>query len=139
MKKTIWDIKYGDMYFRIFGSGVITHDVWQECSIDLEYRDNFSAFLTREEAEAEIEARKKKAQALKPILDDAERRYLSAVVRPFRDKVDWVVKRENDGTNKEYISMSIGLDGMTFPDFKMGTMYRGMKLDKQYTLEELGL
>lgn len=139
MKKTIWDIKVGEKCFLLCGSGDIECDIWGDCAYQRAYRDNFSAFLTKEEAEAEVKARKEKAQALKPILDDAERRYLKAVIRPFRDKVDWIVKRENDGANKEYIAMLIGLDGMTFPDFKMGTMYRGMKLDKQYTLEELGL
>lgn len=139
MKKTIWDIKKGDTYFRIFGGGTIVPFTWRESLLDLAHRDNFSAFLTKEEAEAERNARRKKAQALKPILDDAERRYLKAVIRPFRDKVDWIVKREYPNIDTEYICISIGIEGMIFPGFEKGTMYQGVELDRQYTLEELGL
>ena len=28
---------------------------------------------------------------------------------------------------------------LNFPDFKVGTMYKGMEANKDYTLEELGL
>lgn len=136
MKKTIWDINYGDTYFRIFGDGEMVNDIWQECSLDLAYRDNFSAFLTREEAKAEVEARKKKALALKPILDDAERRYLSAVIRPFRDRVQCITKA---GFVKEYIRIKTDCDSAALPLFEKNTMYKGMEPDKEYTLEELGL
>ena len=74
------------------------------------------------------------------ILDDAERRYLSAVIKPFRDKVINVGKFLNIATEEEYIAIDIGEErNMVFPDFEANTMYKGMFLRKWYTPEELGL
>lgn len=74
------------------------------------------------------------------ILDDAERRYLSAVIKPFRDKVLNVGKFLNIATEEEYIAIDIGEEKtMVFPDFEANTMYKGMILRRWYTLEDLGL
>ena len=74
------------------------------------------------------------------ILDDAERRSLSAVIKPFRDKVINVGKFLNIATEEEYIAIDIGEErNMVFPDFEANTMYKGMFLRKWYTPEELGL
>ena len=72
------------------------------------------------------------------ILDDAERRYLSAVIRPFRDQVRSITKNQKMNGKEEYIVIDIGFQ-MFFPDFKSNTMYKGMDLGKEYTLKELGL
>ena len=71
------------------------------------------------------------------ILDDAERRYLSAVIRPFRDRVKYIKKVE--GACEEYIHIQLNTDWAFLPHFRTGTMYKGMKPDHGYTLEELGL
>lgn len=72
------------------------------------------------------------------ILDEAEKKYLSDVVRPFRCKIYEITKRT--GTLGEYIIISIKDDtNIIFPYFEKGTMYKGMELNKQYTLDELGL
>lgn len=78
----------------------------------------------------------------KTILNEAERKYLSNVIKPFREQVDDIGKL-NNGTY-EYIAISLrNIDGYTmimyFPRFKTGTMYKGMKAGKKYTLENLGL
>lgn len=74
------------------------------------------------------------------ILDDAERRYLSAVIRPFRDKVLHIKKGSLGDVNEEYISIHfIKCDFTCLPNFKKGTMYKGMEPGRGYTLEELGL
>lgn len=74
-----------------------------------------------------------------PILDDVEKRYLEGVLRPFKDRVAFIEKQPY-GKEKEYILIAFKNDiGMPFPRFKKGTMYKGMKLNKKYTLEELGL
>ncbi len=74
------------------------------------------------------------------ILDDAERRYLSAVIKPFRDKVLNVGKFLNIATEEEYIAIDIGEEkNIVFPDFEANTMYKGMILRRWYTLEDLGL
>ena len=77
-----------------------------------------------------------------PILDDVEREYLSAVIKPFRNKVKNIVKISEIGKSKEqYIRIVLGeLDFMNFPNFNKNTgMYKGMEADKLYSLEELGL
>lgn len=72
------------------------------------------------------------------VLDEVEWRYLKQVIRPFKNKIKRVTKLTHY-TDKEYIKVYFDSDIMNFPDFDKGTMYKGMKLGKEYTLEELGL
>lgn len=78
----------------------------------------------------------------KPILDDVERRYLKNVIRPFKDKVSFV-KKSSNGDGIRYIAIELfnleDYDCIFLPYFKDETMYRGMELDKEYTLQELGI
>lgn len=74
---------------------------------------------------------------VEPILDDAERRYLSAVIRPFRNKVEYIEKV--DVACEEYIHIQLNKAWAFLPYFRTGTMYKGMKPYHGYTLEELGL
>ena len=76
----------------------------------------------------------------KEILDEAEKRYLKAVIRPFKNKVKVIAKVGFALGNKKYIEIYLN-DGdlMNLPNFKKGTMYNGMEDDKEYTLKELGL
>ncbi len=74
------------------------------------------------------------------ILDDVEKAYLSAVIKPFRKDVECIVKFKRYSDEKEYIYMTIKRDDYcTLPIFKKGTMYKGMETNKRYTLKELGL
>lgn len=74
-----------------------------------------------------------------PILDKEEKEYLSAVIKPFKDKINGIMKSDAKGLF-EYITMYLGgNDKVILPNFKKGTMYKGMKLYKIYTLKELGL
>ena len=74
----------------------------------------------------------------KPILDDKEKEYLSAVIRPWRYKIKWI--RKNETSENEFIDMTLrDRDEASLPCFKKGTMYKGMELDKEYSLDELGL
>lgn len=74
------------------------------------------------------------------ILDGAEKRYLSAVIKPFRKHVQNIAKYLTYGNTEEYIIIQIdSSERVNFPHFKVGTMYKGMELDREYTLEELGL
>lgn len=85
-------------------------------------------------------------EAERQYLSVAERQYLSVVIRPFRDKVRSITKNPKMNGKGEYIVIDIGFQlenrhkfFMFFPDFKSNTMYKGMELGKEYTLEELGL
>ena len=74
-----------------------------------------------------------------PILDDKEKKYLSSVIRPFRDKIQYIVKCKNF-SSAYYISISPKMEcAILLPNFKENTMYKNMQLNKRYTLEELGL
>ena len=75
----------------------------------------------------------------KSILSDKEKEYLSAVIKPFRDKVKYI-KKHTDESSYEYIVIAfVNYERLLFPSFKKSTMYAGMEKDKNYTLEELGL
>ena len=76
------------------------------------------------------------------ILTEEEKEYLSAVVKPFRDRVRYIEKR---GEGDQYILISLRFDEKPYcenfllPFFKADTMYNGMILFKQYSLEELDI
>ena len=73
-----------------------------------------------------------------PILDDVERKYLSAVINPFRKKISYI--RKSKDFRKKYIKIVLcDGDTMHFPYLANDEMYKGMELDRNYTLEELGL
>lgn len=72
------------------------------------------------------------------ILDKVEKRYLSNIIRPFRDKVIGIVKRECNA--EEYIEIALKNEaGINLPFFAKGSMYKGMKVERPYTLKELGI
>lgn len=73
------------------------------------------------------------------VLDKVEKKYLGALIRPFRDKVTYI-KKNMVWNGDEFLVIAIKMDkSIVLPNFKKGTMYRKMKLNKEYTLEELGL
>nr|DAF80537.1 MAG TPA: hypothetical protein [Caudoviricetes sp.] len=77
------------------------------------------------------------------ILDEKEKEYLSNVIKPFRKRIkyisvdkcidDCVIRITLQHYSKNYD------DNILLPDFKNGSMYKRMEIDKQYTLKELGL
>ena len=74
------------------------------------------------------------------ILDKVEKEYLSAVIKPFRDQVDYIEKYSFDDEDTEFICIVFKDDNsFSFPAFKKGAMYAGMLPIKEYTLKELGL
>lgn len=73
------------------------------------------------------------------VLDAAEKRYLAGVIRPFRDKVKYIYKGQEWSSIKEFIHIELKEDALDLPYFKKETMYKGMEIDRNYTLEELGL
>lgn len=78
-----------------------------------------------------------------PILDEAEKEYLSEVIKPFRDKVKFIKLPSYDCLNLIYTCIRMydkfGGEIVRLPNFKIGTMYKGMGIGREYTLEELGL
>ena len=77
-------------------------------------------------------------ELVKEILDEKEKEYLNNVIKPFKKRVTSIRKEGYRLT--EYIKICIKNDsGIVLPYFLTGTMYKGMKIYKQYTLSELGL
>lgn len=74
-----------------------------------------------------------------PVLDDVEKAYLSAVIKPFRKRVAYICKMSGE-TDAEYILISTkDNDYASLPYFLHNEMYKGMQCMRNYTLEELGL
>lgn len=75
----------------------------------------------------------------KPILDNIEKNYLSNIIKPFRDRIDYIAK-VNLANRREYILIKMkNYEMIILPFFTAGTMYKGMENDKDYTLKDLGL
>lgn len=81
------------------------------------------------------------------ILDEDEKRYLKNIVRPFRNSVVSIHKRGYDNRYDYLVIVyrDIFSDDDTtqrniyLPNFKKDTMYKGMVVDQDYTLDELGI
>lgn len=79
-------------------------------------------------------------QFRKDILDETEREYLKAVLRPFRNRVVRVTKLKLPACSDYNLRADLeNGDSLTFPSFSAGTMYNGMELYHEYTLEDLGI
>lgn len=106
---------------------------------DLTEKDNFTSLdIIKVERPVKYETVFERKEE---ILDKTEKKYLRGVIRPFRDNVDYI--RKEKWNNEEcYIEFgkknSIGNAG-SLPAFNKDIMYKGMKVDKDYTLEELGI
>ena len=79
-----------------------------------------------------------------PVLNEKEKEYLSAVIKPFRDRVVYILKVEA-GEYNWLISIKIkrydedSNEYIDLPYFRENTMYKNMLINREYTLEELGL
>ena len=73
------------------------------------------------------------------ILDEVEKRYLRNVIRPFRDRVKAISLITSGGKGYCYINIELKDENIYLPDFEINTMYKGMKPEKEYGLEELGI
>ena len=79
-----------------------------------------------------------------PILDEAEKEYLKAVIKPFKKHIKTIMKAKQVAT---LYAITIDIEEkynyetfLQFPPFeKSSGMYKGMELGRRYTLEELGL
>ena len=79
-------------------------------------------------------------EAKPEILDEVEKRYLKNFITPFKESVETIRKLYSPVKDKEYIQIRYKDDRPTcLPYFKKNTMYKDMKENRNYTLEELGL
>lgn len=112
----------------------LSNKVQEEYSNVISNRDKVN-YLKKQLKELIKESKKEEN---KPILNEEEREYLLTVIRPFRNKIVSISKE--DCCNEDcFINVELENDALIFPYFKKETMYKGMELEKQYTLKELGL
>ena len=76
------------------------------------------------------------------ILDKKEKEYLAGIIRPFRDRIREISKKDYD--NEEWIHFVLKkgnnrIEAFSLPNFTKNTMYKNMEIGKKYTLKELGL
>ena len=80
---------------------------------------------------------------IKSILTEKEKEYLSAVIKPFKDKVKYIVKQQGFKDDKklsvEFIIIYVDDEKLILPSYDKGTLYKDMKLAEKYTVEALGL
>lgn len=98
------------------------HEVYRREARLFSAFDVFAEWLDREHEE-------------KPILDKAEREFLSNLAKTGMKDVTKV----NDCNYNEYLFYHAHDGAHTLPGFEEGTMYKGMQANKMYTLDELGL
>ena len=95
-------------------------------------------------AKAEQTIIKMKETAPKEILDKKEKEYLENLLRPFRDKVEGIIKKMGYETKRDFVGEYLVIDikncpPIYLPYFKQKKYYKGMEPNKEYTLDELGL
>lgn len=104
-------------------------------------KDIYSDKFLNQEIEIEI----------KDVLDEIEKKYLESIIRPFKDRVEYIKKQK--GVNRNSINPcyhvvimlknavnNYATETIVLPYFKSESkMYEGMNLNKEYTLKELGL
>ena len=81
-----------------------------------------------------------------PVLDEKEKEYLSAVIKPFRERITYIAKVEDDIHWFYWIMIRVDIGFLNdyydfcLPPFKeTSSMYKNMEVGKEYTLDELGL
>lgn len=111
-------------------------DIVKDSNMPKEDWEKNKQSILKEVEEADKYYEEKEKGEKKPILTDEEREYLRSVIKPFRNDVRYISKA---GFGEEYIHIKLDGDIVLLPYFEKGTMYKGMKARKEYSLEELGL
>lgn len=79
------------------------------------------------------------------ILDDVEKAYLKAVIKPFEKRIDIIQKNKSfRDPHNCYIKISLrsisgNYEEISLPFFRNDKMYKNMIIEKEYTLKELDL
>jgi len=141
MKNAEWIIKTGHNFKQL---RLIQHNELASRSYTVMLCDEPIAELNDKKEPLDVFRKWLDQEHVEPILDDAERAYLSAVIKPFRDRVKHICKVNYLGvSNSEYqyifITLSDSSYNIDLPIFKRDSMYKGMHGGREYTIEELGL
>ena len=124
------DSPYNKYPFNLVMTCLYDHDCW------IYHKDMFSDKFLNHEVEIEVP----------DILNKEEKEYLSAFIKPFRDKVISISRKIYTiiGSCLNYqityfINIEVDKEFVIYGFQTQNNMYKHMELDKKYTLEELGL
>ena len=126
--------KFGDLLFSFDSNGDTVISLNDKILARGQYIPSLKRWLDKEHEQEQI-------------LNDAEKKYLSAVIKPFRDKVNYICKvnyynnPEVDVYKAQHIVIGLNDNSpeVVLPLFKAGTIYKGMVAGHVYILEDLGL
>lgn len=113
-----------DASFNHFDGTFVIEKIWTDNSVELN-----NGFLVNTITLDKVEE----------ILDDKEKKYLASVIKPFKNRIEYIELENSHLADHVYIIIHLEYDVMTLPNFKKDTMYKNMKVNKNYTLKELGL
>ena len=128
-------VKAGENYFENVSS---CRDIADLCNLKDNYNDSGKIIKIEEPTYTTV------YEAKKEILDEAEKRYLRGVVRPYKDvkSIQKYIFFDKKLAKIQIFVLDIrgtGCWSIDLPPFKKDTMYKNMEDNKDYTLEELGL
>ena len=133
-------IVYQENNYVIFMSGVPMWWIGDEDSTN--YYDDLECLIKAEIVEKSngFGIKQEEKEKKKEILDKDEKEYLENLLRPFKSRIEYIVKVEFDYC-KSFLEVGMGKIYETFclPTFETNKMYKGMEIGKEYTLKELGL
>lgn len=119
--KTVWDLKDEDSYYWVHGIGKVREEhVWRNESADPMARDVGNVFLTREEAEKDVERRKVETLLIK----HGGRRWLSHTIPNYYLVVN--------GFNELYFTSILS------SQYPQGIIYFNSGSDVQNAINEIG-
>lgn len=134
------DLKDGDKCsFRRGGRAEYNRDYYdnEDYNEDLTHKNNRELDIVKVERPIQYETIFERKEE---ILDEVEKEYLKNVIKPFKNRITNIKKMKiPHGREVLYIEIEDDFLKSTLPSFKENSMYRGMKKNKLYTLEELGL
>lgn len=80
------------------------------------------------------------------LLTEEEKEYLTNLIKPFRNQFRGLEKQHSEETDTYYLVLDVVHckdkdtdDSVYMPNFEKDSAYKGLKTDKYYTLDELGL
>jgi len=100
--------------------------------------ENFPSYLS--ECFLEYMMFDKNIRIIDEILTKEEKEYLANVIKPFKDRIRYIIKKRGSSDTTEYIYIMLDNEETFYlPVFEKGKYYKRMEIEKPYRLEYLEL
>lgn len=74
------------------------------------------------------------------LLTKEEKEYLEGVIKPFKEVIDFIKKINSINRSVQFIHIKLcNGEVINLPYFNVNEYYKNLEVDKQYTIEDLGL